>query len=127
MNETKYASTKEIGAAIKKALIPAFGRENVSVTKGRGTASHWLHTDVNITVPEKCYCEHPGSSWGNKMCAECREVYNAAEKKMNQLANDAAKALGGFSSYYSDDYADSRPYDCHLAQIHFIRPVKATV
>lgn len=127
MENKVYVSTKEKAAAIKKAIAPVFGRSNVSVTKGSGTAAHWIHTDVLIPVPTGCSCENPGISWGDKMCATCRTAYNAAEAKMNELANQAVKELGGFSSYYSDDYADSSPYDCHLAQVKFIRPEPRTV
>lgn len=116
-----YVKTKEKTAAIKKALVPHFGAKNVSVTKGKGTASGWVHTTVEIPVPKGCTCEQPGISWGNNMCVTCRAAYEAADAKMNTLADEVVAKLGGFSSYYSDDYSDSRPRDCHLSQVRFIR------
>lgn len=119
---TTYIPTKDKAAAIKKALVPVFGHGNVSVKKGTGTASHWITTNVSIPVPAGCTCAMPGISWGDNMCGTCRAAYDAAGKKMDAIANAVVAKMGGFSSYYSDDYSDSRPYDCHLSRVTFISP-----
>lgn len=121
------SSTKEKTAAIKKALVPLYGSANVSVTKGSGTASHWITTRVQINIARACQCENPGRSYGDKRCSLCRDAYRGAESFIKKTANEVVAKLGGFSSYYSDDYSDSRPHDCHLVDVVFIRPVLATV
>ena len=44
-------TTNEISKQTKKALQAHFGKKNVSVTKGKGTACGWIHASVIVKRP----------------------------------------------------------------------------
>lgn len=116
-----YIKTTDKTKAIKKALAATFGAANVSVRRGKGTASSWIHSYVSIPIPSDCSCELPGISWGEKMCSSCRSAYTKADDQADKISDEAASKAGGFSTYYSDDYSDSTARSCHLLQVRFIK------
>ena len=73
---------------VKQVLTPIFGRENVSVRNGKGTARGWCHIDIEIgkrLVPDGFYTD-----------AERKLINEATDK-----AYDAIKHLEFYG--YTDD------------------------
>lgn len=92
----------EITAIIKQALAAKYGYKNVSVGRGTGTASGWVHAHVNLQDPEpKCeMC--PVSDFGR--CYKCSQIRQDARNKVYRIAKDAVVAAGqSFGTWYGDD------------------------
>lgn len=117
MNETKYIHP---AVPARAALRKEFGAANVTCTRGSGTGYGWVTAKVFIDRPAYCTCAQDspsdvGSHWGR--CSVCTIAKKDAETRMYA----ALKGIK-FGSYYSDDYADSRPYDEFLHDIWFKTP-----
>jgi len=83
---------------IKDRLSSIFGRENVSVTQGKGTASGWCHIDINAKSPE-CNQGHEFACYD---CSEwsCGTRQNQIQK-LKRKVEEAIKDLH-FYTYYDD-------------------------
>jgi len=116
---TNYIQTREKTKAIKKRLVAVYGAKNVSVLKGTGTASHWITSTVYIERPSTCICsEEERGRWPN--CDACRAMSRETDQRVEEIAALALQELGAvFGTYYSDDYTDSTPHDCHLINIYY--------
>jgi hypothetical protein len=112
-----YIPTATKTRAIKKALAAHFPAKDISVTKGTGTASHWISTRVTVSRPAECNCEVVGRY---PACFSCRNYVNRIDKYVESIASKALTDLGAnFDTYYSDDYTDSTPRSCHSVSINF--------
>jgi len=110
----EYVSANEITKIVKVALAERYGRKNVSVQKGRGTASGWVSATIEIQRPKGCYCLE-----GMPYCMRCREELNLAAKEARDrvyAAMDFADAE--FSTFYSDDGVGNIPRDCFNLHVH---------
>lgn len=112
----EYVATKEITKIVKLALVERWGRENVSVRKGRGTASHWVEASIEIPHAHDCHCQ-PMQFY----CDRCRfaQIEAAAEaRKRVEIAMEHHETK--FSQYSSDDgFGDDR--DCFILQVSIKR------
>lgn len=109
----QYVSAKEITPIVKKALAERFGRENVSVVKGRGTASGWVEAEILTDAAHDCFCQ-PREPYCDRCREKLREIGEEG-RKIVYLAMEKAEAK--FSTYYSDDgFGNDR--DCFLLQVH---------
>lgn len=112
----EYVSSTEVTKIVKRALAGRFGQKNVSVKKGSGTASGWVHADIEIPKPTDCHCE-PDKTY----CGRCREQLNATADEARKIVYAAMEAAGAeFSTYYSDD-GTSDEHDCFLLQVNLAR------
>ena len=111
---SNYIPSKERAKVIRVALAKFFGSENVSVRKGTGTASSWVHANVEAERPIGCVCEFTSTYWNgepapkpyrkNPYCTACKEQYNNTSEAMRKLSNEAMKQAGyEHSTYYADD------------------------
>ncbi len=122
METTTYIPTAAKTKAIKKALAAHFPAKDISVTKGTGTASHWISSRVTIDRPTDCACDPLASNGYYRTCDSCKAAHRAADTLIDDVAAKALKDIGaGFSSYYSDDYTDSTARDCHSVSVNFRR------
>jgi hypothetical protein len=92
-------TTAERNREAKKRLVKEFGKGNVTVSGGRGTAYGWFHANISIPMPTDCYgvqFHETNSHW--RSCDPCRSAYETANET-------ATKALDGlkFGSFYADD------------------------
>lgn len=104
-----------INRFIKNALGSRYGRSNVRVASGTGTARAWVEVMVRIARPHDCYCEK-----GNELCRMCLDARKNASNEARKIAY-AAQAKSGeqFASYCTDDpSAESR--DCFMLQVQLI-------
>jgi hypothetical protein len=106
----------DISSETKKALIPYFGREYVSVKRGRGTAWGWIHANVRIPRPADCKCkqlaEERKFNGFSKHCTACKETITLSERVI-----DAAVKNIQFNKYADDmGYGDHSEF---LAQVNF--------
>lgn len=113
-----YIPTTVKSAAVKKALVAAFPDASVSVIRGSGSTSRWITSRVTIPRPACTECDR---SSHYARCGNCRVVVNAVYKKVQEIGTAALKDMGGFDSFYSDDYSDPTPYECHSISIEFAR------
>lgn len=114
MTTTTYIPTRDKTKAIKAALIPVFGRTNVSVVKGTGTASHWITSTVKID--RHAGCTNDCKYWPN--CDLCRAIVRDADDRVRSISAKALRDMGAdFGHYYSDDYSDPTPHNCHLINV----------
>lgn len=90
-----YVSTSEKTKIIKAALAKVYGNKNVSVRKGTGTASGWIHATV-ITAD---------ASHNNRL-----EIEIIAKKALREHGTE-------FFTYLSDDGFNDNYRDCFLVQI----------
>lgn len=113
-NKQKAMSTTEITKIVKTALAERFGFKNVSVKRGRGTASGWVDAKVEIERPHDCFCKE-----NEPYCSRCKEQLRDVNDEARKRVYDAMQKAGvKFSTYYSDDgYNTER--DCFLLHINF--------
>lgn len=99
---------------LRKELGSVYGRENVSV-RARGS---WVHTQVNISQPGECVCR--------ERMYHC-EVCRTADREIKEFISKIVKENDiQFSTYYSDDYSDPTPRDCHMIEIRHFPTVNKT-
>lgn len=112
----EYAPTKEKTKVIRKALTKLYGRENVSVRSGRGTAASWVEARVDRPKPADCYCDNNKPGY----CHHCSEVYKNTREQAESEAYKAMSESGmKFSTYYSDDGYNTQR-DNFLLQVSLI-------
>jgi len=73
--------------AIKRTLAAEFGKANVSVRQGKGTASNWIL--VRVKVAEKA---PQGRNWWKQEWAVCDRVRRAIAKSRIQLSQYATES-----------------------------------
>lgn len=113
--EKKYFSTAEMTKMIRERYAIRYGRRNVSVTKGRGTASGWIDATVNIKKPYDCFC-----SAGQTYCRMCRDAIQATADEARKIAHSALESYGAsFHTYYGD--MDNDPHDCFMLQVRIMQ------
>lgn len=114
----EYIPTKEVAKIVREALNERWGRQNVSVRKGTGTATSWVEASVSIPMPKECGCEahYP-------YCTICRDILNEANDEAQKRVYSAMEKAGAeFSTYYSDDgYNTER--SCFLLSVRFSQTV----
>ena len=76
-------------APIKKALVAKFGRENVTVRNGSGTAWGWVEIGLQVSEPLNCVCK-PGDCY----CPACREAIGSITKEAYKLIHEALNSAG---------------------------------
>lgn len=104
--------TKQISKIVKHVLSQRFGHYNVSVLKGKGTASGWINAVIDVTRPEHCCCQ-PKSTY----CFNCVEqLKNTAEEARKIVYAEMKERGAEFMTYYSDTSND--PADCFSLQVH---------
>jgi len=92
-------SSKIRASIIKKALVKTYGRKNVSVIKGRGTASSWVEARVKVSNP-LCGCNENVIG----RCETCKNVFIEHRHEIEKIANEALRANGAeHSTFYADD------------------------
>lgn len=92
--------TTDLTKIVKKALGEKYGFKNVSVKRGRGTASGWVEARVSLDK-ERPTCE----MCPNYMrCYSCGEKYRNDRLEAEKIAYKAVNEAGlRFHTYYSDD------------------------
>lgn len=106
----EYVATKEIIKIVKLALVERWGRENVSVKQGRGTASSWVEASIEIPKPHDCHCQLM-----QPYCDRCREALSGASDEGKKRVYACMQSMRAeFSSYYGD--MDTEPSDCFILQ-----------
>lgn len=107
----------ELVKLVKIALVPRYGYKNVSVQRGRGTASFWVYATVHVPKSKSCYCK-PTSAF----CGLCSEMLFSAKTDARAMVY-SAMALRGmkFSTYTVDDLYDTLA-DCFILDVRFIHP-----
>jgi len=107
---------KEVSKIVKAALAERFGRANVSVHQGSGTAYGWIDASVTIgSKPKDCFCE-PRQPY----CSRCREALNEAGKEgRDRVMLAMQKANAEFSHYYGD--MDNEERNCFNLSVNFKR------
>lgn len=109
-----YIPSKERARVIRKSLAEVFGSQNVSVKKGRGTASSWVEAHVHAERPTTCTCEFSTTYWNGTIaekpyrakpyCESCKSEYGKAEEVARRLSREAMEKAGyEHSTYTSDD------------------------
>lgn len=120
----EYVATKVKAAAIRKVLVAKHGRDRVSVKCGTGTASSWIHADLEINRPEDYTCGKEyldGFSYSSRDCEPCRQQLRKWDEIVNRQAHEALDAIGAkFSTFYSDDGYDTER-ECFIVQVRFIK------
>lgn len=109
-----YTPSKERARVIRAELVKVFGRANVSVTKGTGTARSWVVAKVDVGRPADCTCIFTDKYWNGTpapkpyrnqpYCEACKRVYNEADKLLHEKSNEAMRRAGyEHSTFTSDD------------------------
>jgi hypothetical protein len=96
----------------KKALVKVFGKENVRVQRGRGTAYGWVEASINIKKLDTCSCPETIIFLTDR-CQDCKDLYNEAKNK----AYGAVRNIE-FYTYYGD--MDNEPRNEFLLNINLI-------
>jgi len=85
---------REITANIKKALLEAGYNNNLSVTRGKGTACMWVHVKMDVPRHENCSCGEPDEYGRRETCDKCKDKFRAVYNTVNQVAT-LASGRGG--------------------------------
>jgi hypothetical protein len=86
--ETKYSKRTR---AIKEVLVPKFGRKNLSVRQGRGSAHHWV--DVLVRLPKKVPEDSKAQFQEESEIRErIEEIITSAGIRLSQYATDYGPA-----------------------------------
>ena len=106
---------------IKWALSQAFGRKNVHVRGGRGTAYGWVHIDVDIPAPHEGECPQPDWVWATtpyvfEECDECRAARDAAEMRVWDVLRETG-LINELGKYY-DDFGDANYEAVVIVRVH---------
>lgn len=111
----EYAPAKEIAKLLRAPLRKRWGTKFVQVRTGTGTASSWVHADVQVKAPANCYCTPQGTYCGN-----CKERLQESAAEARRLVLDTMKeADAQFSTYYGD--MGNEPNDEFLLQVTIIK------
>lgn len=106
--------TTERNKIIKKVLSEKYGRKNVVVRAGKGTASSWV--EIGVTTPKPA-CENIKT---NGHCSVCREMERDLVKEIEDISRkELAKHGMKFSTYISDDGYDSER-ECTRTDVFFV-------
>ncbi|VDM14931.1 unnamed protein product [Wuchereria bancrofti] len=110
-----YIPSKDRAKVIRSAFVKEFGKANVSVQKGRGTASSWVEAHIYAERPKDCVCEFTDTYWNGQKapkpyrknagyCPACKAEYERVNKLAKELENKAMQTAGyEHSTYYADD------------------------
>jgi len=79
---------------VKEILSKHYGKGNVSVKGGRGTAYGWCEVYITIQRPKACICEPEGF-----YCQVCKDAVNG-------ISSEAESLLSGVEFYH---YGDNSP------------------
>ena len=119
-----YIPSKDRAKVIRSAFSQAFGNNNVSVKKGRGTASSWVEAFIYAERPQNCACIFSSTYWnGNPApkpfrdqpgyCEACKAEYKRVEEIAQKLESEAMQKAGyQHSTYTADDgyYSEHSEY-----------------
>lgn len=112
---TKEYTTKEVAAIVRKSLTNRYGRKNISVTKGTGTASGWIHATVETKKPHDCFCK------ANEVyCQRCREQIIGTTEEAKKIVYDAMWESGATFDVYYGDEPEAQANDCFMLQTRLI-------
>ena len=78
---------------VKAILSKQYGRANVSVKGGRGTAYGWCEVYITIPRPKACTCEPEGF-----YCRVCKDA-------MNGISSEAERMLSDVEFYHYGDHS----------------------
>lgn len=108
--------TKEISKTVRKVLANRYGNKNVSVTKGKGTASGWIEATIEVKQASDCFCES-----GQPYCANCRgQLKETSEEARKIVYAEMERVDARFMTYCSDDGFNT-DRDCFLLQTRIIK------
>ena len=89
---------REITSAVKKELIRAgFDNNNLSVTRGKGTAAFWVHISLEIMRESGCFCGEPDQYGRRETCQLCKDKISKIDKTVEEIA---LKASGRADRHY---------------------------
>lgn len=78
---------REITSAVKKELIRSgFDNNNLSVTRGKGTAAFWIHINLDITRHIECSCGAPDQYGRSETCQRCKDKWDHINKVVEKIA-----------------------------------------
>ena len=110
-----YIPSKERAKVIRHSFARAFGNENVSVKKGRGTASSWVEASIEAERPAGCACHFSDTYWnGSKAlkpfrdqtgyCEACKTEHKRVSELAHTIEREAMQKAGfEHSTYCADD------------------------
>lgn len=99
----------EITKIVKSILSSRYGFKNVSVTRGKGTASGWVDARITVAKPENCFCTNTG--W----CQVCREKINKTSEEAREVVYAEMEKQGKEFYNYSDDMGGEN--DCFSLRV----------
>ncbi len=109
-------STKEISSLIRKVLAKRYGNKNVSVTKGKGTASGWINAIVEVPKAKDCFCKER-----QPHCSSCCiQLKETSEEVRKIVYAEMEKNETSFMTYCADDGFNT-DRDCFLLQTRIIK------
>jgi len=111
-SEPKPMTQSERTRAIKQALIPEFGRTNVSVRQGQGTAHYWVCVCVRVPAPKV----------PRRLKARFRKEHAVRESVRDKIKELIAKSDIRLDQYMTDygPLSEQHPYaDCLSIEIDF--------
>lgn len=109
-----FETTKEQSREVKNRLSKLFGKQNVIVRKGRGTASGWIETRVFVSPPSQCFCQKFREEEGFGYCFNCKQKMNSVSQIIKEKTADIP-----FYTYCPDDGYNSES-KCFLIQVDLI-------
>lgn len=114
--KNEYVPAKQLAKIIRGPLRTRYGTENVSVHCGSGTASGWIHADVEVEKPADCFCK-PHDTY----CERCRNrMHETAEEARKIVRIAMEKAEAKFGTYTADDGYNSE-HEEFLLQVNIKR------
>lgn len=126
-NKMNYIPAKERAKVIRTALAKQFGHNNVSVKKGRGTASSWVDARIEVERPTDCTCIFTDKYWNGETalkpyrsepyCVACKNAHNTAHDLVSRLSNEAMKQAGYEHSTFTSDDGYNSEYSEYIIQI----------
>ena len=100
---------------VKEVLSPAFGRSNVSVKSGRGTARGWVCASITVLKSKLCVCKE-----NELYCGYCRQSIQETEARAENLVYSHQPKIE-FNNFYSDNYPEPRKLNCFLLTVNIAR------
>jgi hypothetical protein len=83
---------REQTAAVKKELLRAgFDNNNLSVTRGKGTASWWIHVNLDIVRSSNCTCGVPDMYGRRETCQPCKDKWMRIKTTINNISLKASE------------------------------------